>query len=1218
MKVKFLRRLGALTLALAMALSLAVVPAMAADATVTIDSRNASNLKVDGGTGTLTANVADLPDTASNTTYQWTAQTPTGERGSVTLANDTQQTVTVTPTAAGKVQVTVTVTYQVDDGTPDPGTGSGGNATPRAAETKTATATVDLTIAAADPPEEFKPTITDFTLNKTSMTLEINASEKLTVASTTPANGIMIEISWRSSNNDIATVDDKGVVTGQREGTATITATTKDINGKDIAKSCEVTVEKGTIAATSVTVRDTIQIEPTTANLLTTVTATISPANSTDTVQWTSSDPSVVVAEAQNTNGNGSTGRLRWVGPGKAIVTVQAVDGNGVPRDGVKDTMEVVVSGIVIEPSAVTLTEGQSTTLVCKAYGGAETNGVTATWTSSDPSVASVNSGRINTYKAGTVTITVTKGNYPAATCTVTVAEDRSAIVEQDVSAGMPYPMYNLYQALNAICISKTEVRDVNNNLITAGRPLSYITSLSVSPSQGVLYYNYSSAANTGDGVGIGDKFYPTATTGQKSLSDLTFVPNRSFVGTAEIQYSGWAGTDSFSGIIRLNVGGSGATTQTGIYYDTIAGQPADFQGADFDAFCRNRNGRSLSYVTFTLPSASYGTLYYNYTGQSAYANKVTSGTKYYLSGSTSISGVSFVPALGAPSQVNISYRAYDTSGSSYTGTVTVYVSSSSTVGDVSDVYITAQQGQEAVFTASRFNDACLATLGETLSYVRFSLPTSSEGTLYYNYRSAGVYDSRVDTNTRYYYSGTPGIGSITFVPAANAPAQIVIPYTGYGVSGSTFTGNVRIGSALVTQGTINYSVARNGQVAFQVTDFNTVCLQQTGYSMSNVRFSSLPTSLGVLYHNYRSNISNNVRVSVNTPYYRTTGYSNQLANISFVATSGTGTVTIPYYGQSTTGTSFSGSVVIQVGATTPADINLSGTTASQVWLPSASIRSACNAVTGSELAYIVITSLPGEKEGRVYSGYNGIGTGTEVKTGTRYYRAGSPSIDQLSFVPYGGFNGTATITYIGYSNNGLNQVSGQIKISIANSTKSQYFNDMGNHAWAADAVDFLYVNDISNGVGGGRYAPSATLSRGDFTLMLVRTFGFTSSSVVRFSDVPTSSYYAGAISTAKALGISVGESGNYFYPKRAISRQDAMVMLYNALKASGKTLTNGLAADLSGFSDRDSIASYARNAVGTLVQMGVVKGDGNGRLRPTGTLTRAETAILLQYVLTL
>ena len=271
-----------------------------------------------------------------------------------------------------------------------------------------------------------------------------------------------------------------------------------------------------------------------------------------------------------------------------------------------------------------------------------------------------------------------------------------------------------------------------------------------------------------------------------------------------------------------------------------------------------------------------------------------------------------------------------------------------------------------------------------------------------------------------------------------------------------------------------------------------------------------------------------------------------------------------------------------------------------------------------SDLSYIEITSVPDGKEGRVYSNYNGYGTGREVQTGTRYYRMGSPSIDQLSFVPYGGFKGTATITYIGYSRDGIEQVSGQIKIAIANSTTSRYFNDMRGHTWAADAVDFLYENNISEGVGNGQYNPSGNLTRGDFTLMLVRTFGFTSDSIRRYDDVPASSYYARAISTAKALGITVGDSGSNFYPKRAITRQDAMVMLYNALKASGKTVTNGLAADLSGFSDREDIAGYAAEAVGSLVQMGVVKGDGDGHLRPTGTLTRAETAILLQYVLTL
>ena len=40
--------------------------------------------------------------------------------------------------------------------------------------------------------------------------------------------------------------------------------------------------------------------------------------------------------------------------------------------------------------------------------------------------------------------------------------------------------------------------------------------------------------------------------------------------------------------------------------------------------------------------------------------------------------------------------------------------------------------------------------------------------------------------------------------------------------------------------------------------------------------------------------------------------------------------------------------------------------------------------------------------------------------------------------------------------------------------------------------------------------------------------------------------------------------------------------------------------------------------AVGSLVQMGIVQGDGNGYLRPTALLNRAETAKLLHTLMTL
>ena len=1213
MKHNVLRRFGALTLAFAMALSLMVVPALAyvgsiEGLTIAANGKDiagpapAIEMKV-GETVTLAVRPTDTADTETYT-YNWGIDPKdNGTHIEFVDQNENAATRTIRATSAGELGLTVMTPIKNDN----PGEGE---------EFGNLGVYLSIKVTEVPPVTEPDPPIvklTNFTLAPTTLELEIDEVKELTITPT-PADADTSGITWSSVPSGIVSVVD-GKVTGLKAGTTTVTATD---DGTKISRTCNVTVKAGTVHIDSITFTPNTRVAD--QGKTSAVVPTIAPSTATDTVRWESSDPPVLRAERTAGSSNGWSGSLIGVKPGKVTVTAYAVDANG-HDTGVKGVLEVEVTGIAIEPNVLTLTEGgRATTIVCVPYGAAKTNSTPVQWSSSDPSIVAVsganNSCLITPLKVGSVTITANKGSGYSASCTVTVQEDYSSIIGPvNAPTGQPLLISSLYNELDNQSIQKTEVRDANGNVTVPGSRLSYITNLSVSTAQGVLYYNYNSAANTGDGVGMLDKFYPNAYSGQKSMSALSFVPNKSFSGVAEIRYTGWAvNGENFSGTIRVNVNNT-AGSGGGIFYDTVAGQPADFQADDFNAFCMNRNGRNLSYVTFTLPSVSQGVLYYHYTGQST-SSRVTAGARYYLAGSSTISGVSFVPNAGTSGTVNISYRAYDTAGTSYTGQVTIYVSSGGTVGDVTDVFLTSQTGQPAVFSASRFNDACRATLGETLSYVRLSLPAASEGVLYYNYRSNGSYESRVDTASRYYYSGTPGIGNITFVPAANAPAQVVIPYTGYSTSGSTYTGSIRIGASTAAQGTINYAVAKSHQVSFQVNDFNSVCLQQTGSSMNYVYFTVLPSAtMGVLYHNYRSNLTNNTRVATNTPYYRTANYSNQLGYISFLAGSTSGTVSVPFYGYSTNNVRFEGTVVIQVGATTPADINLSGSTASQFWLSSAAIRSACSAVMTQDLTYIEITSLPTEKQGRVYVGYNGIGTGVAAKTGTKYYRAGSPSIDQLSFVPYGGFNGTATITYIGYSSYG-EQVSGQIKISVTNSTRSQYFNDMGGHAWAADAVDFLYTNNISNGVGGGRYAPSATLKRGDFILMLVRVFGFDSNQIYRFTDVPSSSYYAKAISTARALGIISG-SGK-FYPETAVSRQDAMVWLYNAMKASGKTMTNGLAADLSGFSDRDSIADYAREAVGALVQMGVVKGDGNGRLRPAGTLTRAETAILLQYVLTL
>ena len=83
--------------------------------------------------------------------------------------------------------------------------------------------------------------VTDVSLDKTSLDLEVGDSETLT-ATVTPDKATNKDVTWKSDNESVATVDANGTVTAMGAGTATITATAADGSGKTAA--CTVTVER--------------------------------------------------------------------------------------------------------------------------------------------------------------------------------------------------------------------------------------------------------------------------------------------------------------------------------------------------------------------------------------------------------------------------------------------------------------------------------------------------------------------------------------------------------------------------------------------------------------------------------------------------------------------------------------------------------------------------------------------------------------------------------------------------------------------------------------------------------------------------------------------------------------------------------------------------------------------------------------------------------------
>ena len=151
------------------------------------------------------------------------------------------------------------------------------------------------------------------TLDQTS--IELTEGDETTLSATiTPETATNKNVIWLSSNEEVATVE-KGKVTAQKEGTATITVTTEDGNK---TATCEVTVNAKVYPVTGVTL-DKTSVTLTEGEEIT-LSATVNPDNATNkTITWLSSYESVATV---------SDGKVTAMKAGTATITVSTEDGN--------------------------------------------------------------------------------------------------------------------------------------------------------------------------------------------------------------------------------------------------------------------------------------------------------------------------------------------------------------------------------------------------------------------------------------------------------------------------------------------------------------------------------------------------------------------------------------------------------------------------------------------------------------------------------------------------------------------------------------------------------------------------------------------------------------------------------------------------------------------------------------------------------------------------
>ena len=157
-------------------------------------------------------------------------------------------------------------------------------------------------------------------------------------------------------------------------------------------------------------------------------------------------------------------------------------------------------------------------------------------------------------------------------------------------------------------------------------------------------------------------------------------------------------------------------------------------------------------------------------------------------------------------------------------------------------------------------------------------------------------------------------------------------------------------------------------------------------------------------------------------------------------------------------------------------------------------------------------------------------------------------------------------------------------------------------------AIHLLTVFDIVNGVGGDRFAPQDTLTRAMFVTMLYRWRGEDEVWTHDFSDVASGRYYNKPVGWAAHYGVVNGYGDGQFRPERAITRQEAITILFR-LVAEERVYWHQFLTALDDRPDYADVNAYARQAMSWAEGYGILRGLGE-RLNPKAPLTRGEAAL--------
>lgn len=275
----------------------------------------------------------------------------------------------------------------------------------------------------------------------------------------------------------------------------------------------------------------------------------------------------------------------------------------------------------------------------------------------------------------------------------------------------------------------------------------------------------------------------------------------------------------------------------------------------------------------------------------------------------------------------------------------------------------------------------------------------------------------------------------------------------------------------------------------------------------------------------------------------------------------------------------------------------------------------------------VTVTPNFGVGGGQVSINVNNATNGSAtVSSGTNNVTQGSTIT--VYTVPRAGYRATGVSVYfnngtsVNATNTGANTwtftvPAGATTVSITPSfavsgTTGVPFTDVPANNFYMQYVNFVYKHGMMQGDGSSYiFNGNGNVTRAQLVLILYRLSGSPAvSSYSGFKDVPANAWYSQAVAWASNNNIVNGRSNSIFDPGTAVTRQELAAILYRYNNYRG--LSNGNLSNLSQFTDRGYVQSYAKEAMQWAVGNGIISGTTNTTLSPNGTAIRYQAAAML------